>query len=560
MNYWHELDLRPWMKHQQRGDRYLPWRAWIRMFKEAEFGCPLRYQPCPTQRSALEAGLVEGHSASSSTSYDPLGKDGRGIVIPAGGRLLAGAYATVRGLHELGCQLPVELWHLGPQEMPNAARKKFEGLGVVVRDALAEREKHPCWQLGGWQLKPYAIILSGFREVLYLDADSHPIKDPTYLFDEPLYKDTGALFWPDRVRHGPESGLWDIFGVPYRDEPQHETGQMMFDTARCWHALQIAMHCNEHSRFHYQHSHGDTATFRFAFHALGQPFSVIPHRLIEVPVDRQAEDIETLKTTEYMRQPGDIRAVFLQRDPNGEVIFQHRTGGGGAQVDFSFGGTRRIQHCVAEDSGIAAVAELKDAIERDSTFVETTLLFHPDKVSRRRQPGIVLLFDEAERRGLTTIVETGTLRQKDNWEFDGGMTWHFGRYAQKVGGQVYTVDISPTAVALAEAETKEFAQWIAYVESDSVAYLKERWPVDGKPIDLLFLDSFDYEAGKHGEAQLHNLNEVLAALPHMNPKGLIAIDDCSLEGGGKGGMSVQYLSNSGWKVLHKGYMAILGRE
>lgn len=54
---------------------------------------------------------------------------------------------------------------------------------------------------GAWKnfhLKAAAILASKFAEVLYLDSDNVPLRDPAYLFDEPLYKSSGgAVFWPD---------------------------------------------------------------------------------------------------------------------------------------------------------------------------------------------------------------------------------------------------------------------------------------------------------------------------------------------------------------------------
>jgi len=50
------------------------------------------------------------------------------------------------------------------------------------------------------QIKADAIIASSFEEVLYLDSDNIPLRDPTYLFDTELYAEEGrprAVFWGD---------------------------------------------------------------------------------------------------------------------------------------------------------------------------------------------------------------------------------------------------------------------------------------------------------------------------------------------------------------------------
>ena len=55
------------------------------------------------------------------------------------------------------------------------------------------------WRLAGWAAKPFAILLSSFREVLFIDADALFFKNPEMLFEDPGYQETGALFFKDRV-------------------------------------------------------------------------------------------------------------------------------------------------------------------------------------------------------------------------------------------------------------------------------------------------------------------------------------------------------------------------
>lgn len=50
------------------------------------------------------------------------------------------------------------------------------------------------------KIKAEAIIASSFSEVLYLDSDNVPLRDPTYLFDAELYAgkgQPGIVLWPD---------------------------------------------------------------------------------------------------------------------------------------------------------------------------------------------------------------------------------------------------------------------------------------------------------------------------------------------------------------------------
>jgi hypothetical protein len=55
------------------------------------------------------------------------------------------------------------------------------------------------WKLRGWAAKPFAILLSTFREVIFIDADSIFLRNPADLFLDEGYKTTGALFFKDRL-------------------------------------------------------------------------------------------------------------------------------------------------------------------------------------------------------------------------------------------------------------------------------------------------------------------------------------------------------------------------
>jgi hypothetical protein len=158
----------------------------------------------------------------------------RGIVTCAGGvRYLTCAFVLIKMLRHLGCTLPIEVWYLGEDEGDPEWIELVRPLGVTCIDAFAVREKHPHPRLGGWQCKAFALRHTRFREVLFLDADNVPVVDPTFLFDEPQYRETGAVFWPDGSRTPSSSPAWKLFDVPFRDEREFESGQFLVDKARC---------------------------------------------------------------------------------------------------------------------------------------------------------------------------------------------------------------------------------------------------------------------------------------------------------------------------------------
>jgi hypothetical protein len=70
-------------------------------------------------------------------------------------------------------------------------------LGVEVLDLEEVARRRPMRILAGWESKVFAVQHAPYEEVLFLDADNLPARDPSFLFDEPLYRQTGAVFWPD---------------------------------------------------------------------------------------------------------------------------------------------------------------------------------------------------------------------------------------------------------------------------------------------------------------------------------------------------------------------------
>jgi hypothetical protein len=213
----------------------------------------------------------------------------------------------------LGCGLPIQVWYLGPSEMSPRMIELLQPFDVACVDALKVRRRHPVRTMGGWECKPYMILHSPFEHVIMLDADNVPLADPATLLSQPEYRATGAIFWPDLGCLRPDHPIWQICRVPYRDEPAFETGQIVIDKGRSWHALQLTMHLNERSDFYYQYVHGDKETFHMAWRMLDRPYSMPP---------RRPQWITGLIS------PGDpqFADALHQHDFHGQVIFQHRTG------------------------------------------------------------------------------------------------------------------------------------------------------------------------------------------------------------------------------------------
>ncbi len=244
---------------------------------------------------------------------------GRGLVMAAGGpRHFTNAWVTLHVLRRVvGCSLPVQLWYLGPDELSAEMIDLLRPLDVECVDALEVRKRHPMRRLGGWECKPYAIVHSPFREVLWLDADNAPLVDPCTLFSEPEYTRTGAIFWPDLGSLSPDHPIWAVCRVPWRDEPEFESGQIVLDKARCWPALQLALHLNAWSDVYYRYVYGDKETFHLAWRMLDAPYAM-PSRRPRKAIGHWSQAPES---------DGGCWTLF-QHDLGGREVFHHRTSTG----------------------------------------------------------------------------------------------------------------------------------------------------------------------------------------------------------------------------------------
>jgi predicted O-methyltransferase YrrM len=144
------------------------------------------------------------------------------------------------------------------------------------------------------------------------------------------------------------------------------------------------------------------------------------------------------------------------------------------------------------------------------------------------------------------ILETGSLRTPGNWLGDGYSTYLFGEFVSTYGGHLWTCDIDPQVIAIAQHETNAFRAQITYVCADSLEFLNA---FEGT-IDLLYLDSLDcLKVGDTSQAQHHNLQELQSALPKLSRRAVVLLDDNNFPNGGKTRLSKHYLLQHGWLCL-----------
>jgi len=249
--------------------------------------------------------------------------NGRGIVIPAGGKYMALALVTIRVLREKGCTLPIELWYKGAHERPTfRLHEELDLLRVTCYD-LDE-----FFTGDGYATKPLAILASRFQEVFLLDPDSLPIRDIAHLFAEKEYLTHGAVFWPDYwdgenmdYSIGKNHTMWKIINKPPTDLRTQESGQVLIDKQRHWLPLLLTVFFNFRSKYYYTILDGDKDTFRFSWVALGANYHMINHTIGSAGyVAKECNDRKYVSE----KCAGFHGHTMVQYGFDGKVLFLHR--------------------------------------------------------------------------------------------------------------------------------------------------------------------------------------------------------------------------------------------
>ncbi|CAL8463979.1 g3514 [Coccomyxa elongata] len=279
----------------------------------------------------------------------------RGILIPSGGTTLINhAYATIKVLREtLGCMLPIEIVFNGEREMDKRTCAKFEGdfRGVRCVDAgafnwypkhhrpvklrhddsegakgaIADQEGHKDHK--GFQFKVFSLCyVTSFDEVLMLDSDNLPLRNPEYLFESAEYRGSGSLFFSDwwDILDWVKPEAYTAFGLQYpsfsRPTLAAESGQLLLNRNMHSDVLEWLWFLNSHADTIYKLMYGDKDTFSLAFHLAGKAEQY--HQVAippSCPLDASPQNAEPITY---------LHAGMVQHDPSGLPAFLHRTAEG----------------------------------------------------------------------------------------------------------------------------------------------------------------------------------------------------------------------------------------
>ncbi|WYZ45796.1 hypothetical protein EsH8_IX_000021 [Colletotrichum jinshuiense] len=254
---------------------------------------------------------------------------GRGIVLTAGNNQAPFLLTTIHTFRKLGCTLPIEIMYLGDEDLGQDYIAELENLDRVVARDMSAMVRDSGWKLRGWAAKPFAILLSSFREAIFIDADSLFFRDPAVLFEDEDYKEKGALFFRDRLFY-PEKRAPFLQAILQKPIPkgatesrmwtgesghQQESGVIVVDKSRHFIPMLLVTRLNGPDRDGnkgtgkvgvYELVYGDKETFwlswllageeDFAFHRGSAAIMGIAHGRDEPLPDEMSDDCENPDT------------------------------------------------------------------------------------------------------------------------------------------------------------------------------------------------------------------------------------------------------------------------
>jgi alpha 1,2-mannosyltransferase len=195
---------------------------------------------------------IEGHPLGSS--HQP---GTTGILFTVGSNELPALVISLRMLRGTDCTLPVEVF-LTPAAQYDA---KICELVITALNGRCILAKNIIFTAGmvdhlvDDQWKALAVLFSSFDEVLVLDSDTFPTRNPTYLFEQQPFNSTGMILWPDFWYPSESPYFFDIarLGSPpaLNTRAGVEAGQLMISKSKHAKTLALAAYYNYHGPKYY---------------------------------------------------------------------------------------------------------------------------------------------------------------------------------------------------------------------------------------------------------------------------------------------------------------------
>ena len=288
--------------------------------------------------------------SEDQSSTDIIGGSGgnkipsRGIVMSVTDEVLAFVYGIIKILRYHGCVLPIELWSL-PGEITDKSdniihklRKENVAFRTIPSSSSNNNDNNNNNNnndIRGFVAKIYSILYSKFDQVLQIDSDNIPVRDPTYLFDCEGFVKTGTMFFQDywqpsdTIFGGFDSKamIWELLNLTKKNDDddenefESESGQLLIDRKRSSNLkpltmlLFFIMHWHDHIE-PMKLLHGDKDSYRLSFRFTNTNYYVVP----KLPSSGGRYVTNGIKT----KESHFCGNTMIQHDPDDVPLFFHK--------------------------------------------------------------------------------------------------------------------------------------------------------------------------------------------------------------------------------------------
>ncbi|KAL1959346.1 hypothetical protein VTO42DRAFT_2149 [Malbranchea cinnamomea] len=221
----------------------------------------------------------------------------RGLVTTAGGPYLPVLTISLRMLRRTGSKLPMEVFLASDEEYePYICNVVFPKLNAkcIVMDHILKASADDV-DIGAYQLKPFAMLFSSFEDILFLDADAFPIRDPSVLFSSDPFVTYRMVTWPDFWGSSTSKLYYQISSqaMPAMTaRASTESGEILMSKPTHRKTLMLSTYYNYYGPSHYYAlfsqgaaGEGDKETFLAAaavvsesFYQVSEPIQALGHR------------------------------------------------------------------------------------------------------------------------------------------------------------------------------------------------------------------------------------------------------------------------------------------
>jgi len=185
----------------------------------------------------------------------------------------------------------------------------------------------------------------------------------------------------------------------------------------------------------------------------------------------------------------------------------------------------------------------------------------------KRQASFRIMLDHLKTFDDPMIIETGCARpphkewgsEAVSFKDEGWSTRLFDAYINEYSGEFHSVDITPEHVEFARTLVSDKTEVHC---DDSVGFLwaaNENLTAQDIYVDLLYLDSYDYEEATPWDSPAHHLKELTSIISRLRPGSMVAVDDnfgTAENRKGKGAFVEAFMRSIGKPLIYDGYQLI----